>query len=266
MQIYTNDNKIRQILNRSDIEELIRFFKELKEPIILRDIRKNFPNQKNLDKNLEFLIANKLIKRQERRYQFCLDVIDSYLSDDSVRKFIEKYNNLYSAEELLVWVGEELWSDETRELIGINFSIPTKYCIENASFRLVTLNRPGKLCETLPNYFGNIDYPRKFSQLSKLIGDVHPEFFVNQLETILERVEAGKNPRRDTIFLQSLLVTNTIASTPEWKMVVPVFERIPAIDFPVHIEQEKRFLFARQLTEKLLNERESFTYLIKKRS
>lgn len=54
MNIYTRDKKIQQELKRQDIQNLLNYFQQLQEPVILRDIRKEFSGAKRLDKDLDF--------------------------------------------------------------------------------------------------------------------------------------------------------------------------------------------------------------------
>lgn len=266
MQIYTYNKKLQQSLQRTEIQELLNYFLELQEPVILREIRKNFPNQKHLDKNLDFLIDNDIVSRQDRRYQLSLTIVTEYPTTELVEKFIQTANNKYTTEELLVWLGEELRLAELSDTIAIDFMLPISNRLENAHFQLVTINRGEKLAETLPNYFENIDQPKLFPNLAALIGDVNPEFFSNQLSLILDQVIIGKKPKRESIFLDSLLTTQVITSRPEWQLNIPIYTKTISPDFVQKMDKRTRFFFIQQLTERLLGERESFTYLIKKKA
>lgn len=105
MNIYTRDKKIQQELKRQDIQNLLNYFQQLQEPVILRDIRKEFSGAKRLDKDLDFLIANSIISREDRRYQLSLVPLKEYPTTEKVEMFIEKMAGRYSIEELLVWLG-----------------------------------------------------------------------------------------------------------------------------------------------------------------
>ncbi|WP_311829830.1 DUF1803 domain-containing protein [Enterococcus xiangfangensis] len=264
MRIYTNNQKTEQLLKRPEIAELLSYFEKLETPVILREIRKAFPEQKHLDKNLDFLIDNEIITRQERRYQLQLTVIKNYQTTAFVEAFIQATRDKYSTEELLVWLSEEFWCAEPEETLALDFPTATCNRLKHATFQLVTINRSGVLPETLPNYFENIEQPELFPNLASLIGDVNLEFFTNQLGLLFERIIAGKAPRRKSIFLESLLRSQVVAKEPAWKLTVPFFAERISLDQPI-MDQQTRFFFVRELAEKLLGERTSFTYLIKKK-
>lgn len=266
MQIYTRSQKLQQALNKPELLALIAYFRRLEAPAILRDIRKDFPDQAHLDKNLDLLIDQGIVSRQERRYELSLAVLNSYPASEKATAF-QKYNlENYSAEQLLVWLGEEVWIEEPGELLGIDFSLAECRRLEHSSFDLVTINRGGDLAESLPNYFKHIDQPKQFPSLAPLVGDVNPEFFTNQIALILERIIGGKAPRRESIFLESLLTSQVITSQPEWQLSIPVYEAGDVLDVKLEMDDMTRFFFVRQLAEQLLGERESFTYLIKKKA
>ena len=77
---------------------------------------------------------------------------------------------------------------------------------------------------------------------------------------------ADKSPRRDSIFLESLLSSGVIEKQPDWRMLISVYNEDGLLDLVQELDARTQFLFARQLAEQLLGDRESFTYLIKKKA
>lgn len=75
---------------------------------------------------------------------------------------------------------------------------------------------------------------------------------------------ADKSPRRDSIFLESLLNSGVIEKQPDWRVLISVYNEGGLLDLVQELDARTQFLFARQLAEELLGGRESFTYLIKK--
>ena len=266
MNIYTRDKKIQQELKHQDIQNLLNYFQQLQEPVILRDIRKEFSGAKRLDKDLDFLIANSIISREDRRYQLSLVPLKEYPTTEKVEMFIEKMAGRYSVEELLVWLGEVLWLDDINEIITIDYDLPTLNRLETDSFRLATINHREKLSETLPNYFSNVDQPDKFPKLAPLLGDVNTEFFSNQIELVLERMLLRKKPKRTSIFLDSLVETKVVVAEPEWQVAIPCVDRTQLADIEIEMNKKEQFFFGRQLAEQLLKGKESFTYMIKKKA
>lgn len=266
MELFTSDKKSQSKLNGPEFQKLLSYFQGLKEPVILREIRKNFPDQKHLDKNLDFLIDQGIVFRHERRYELGLSVIKDYPTSELVAHFLQKAGKEYSAEDLLVWLSEDLWNHGLERTIAVDFPLPTRYCLENDQFRLVSINPSQELPETLPNYFENSDKPDLFPNLAGLIGDVNPEFFTNQINLILERVMAGKAPRRESIFLKSLVDSGVIAERPEWHVSISVYEEDFSLDLIQELDRDAVFFFSRQLAKRLLDKQESFTYLMKKKA
>lgn len=266
MEIFTSDKKVQQRLDRLEYQELLDYFRRLQEPVILREIRKNFPEHKHLDKDLEFLIEQGIVSRIERRYKLSVPLLTNYPTDEKVNAFVHESNNQYSPEELLVWLGEEVWSDQLRSTVAVDFPLAKRNCLENEAFRLVTINQGGTLTETLPNYFETIEQPTLFPTLAPLIGDVNLEFFMNQITLILERVLAMKAPRRKSIFLESLVTSQLIAEQPDWHVSIPVYEESFSLPQLPKEQNETAFFFSRQLAERLLGDQASFTYLIKKKA
>ncbi|GAA2909469.1 DUF1803 domain-containing protein [Enterococcus pseudoavium] len=265
MQIYTKDKKLQQALERPEIEALLSYFQELQEPVILREVRQAFPQQQHLDKELDLLIDHRVISRQDRRYQFSLKPIVEYPTTELLTEFLQVNQGRYSKEELLVFLAEKHWSDELTETVAFEGTLPTRNYLEMDDFRLVTINRGEKLAETLPNYFKQISQPKLSPKLAGLVGDVNPDFFANQLDLILERVIEGQAPRRSSIFVESLLMSEVIVDTPTWQLTIPVYPDNFSLD--VELPQEANpFFFSHQLAEKLLAGRESFSYLIKKKA
>lgn len=266
MQIYTNNKKLQNSLNRKEYQELLSYFQALPEPVILRDIRKKFPEKKHLDKELDLLIDNQILLRKDRRYQLGLRIEKEYPTTERVETFYQEVSAQCSNEQLLVWLGEEFLNTELEDTVAIDFPLVTCNQLENVVFKLVTINNSSFLSETLPNYFKNSAQPELFPTISKLIGDVNSEFFVNQIGLIIERVMSGRAPRRESIFLDSLLMSQVILKQPEWHISVPKYEEPVLTDWLPKMTNETKFFFTHQLAERLLSGQESFTYLIKKKA
>lgn len=266
MQIYTDDKKLSRELKKTEIQALITYFFDLDEPVILRAIRQKFPENKHLDKQLELLVASEIISRKDRRYQLKLEAIQTYPTTQTVQAFIEQQTKKYSEDELLFWLAEGLLSKSVSATLMVGFSMPFCTRLEHSQFDIVTINKQNSSVKTLPNYFAEIDQPQKYPELSHLLGDVNREFFTNQLTLLIERISKGKAPRRASIFLESLLASGVVVNEPEWQMAIPVVEQPILIEKQEWTAETSDFFFAHELAERLLGDRESFTYLIKKKA
>lgn len=164
-------------------------------------------------------------------------------------------------------IAEEYWHDELEKVVAVDFSLPTLNRMENDQFSLVTINQGEALPETLPNYFANSERPLEFSKLSALLGDVQPQFFMDQIGLILERVIAGKTPRRSSIFLDSLNQTQVISENGQLQL--PIYSQNLSVDLSLDwnsLEKQTRFFLVRQLAAIALGEQASFSYLKKKKA
>lgn len=267
MKLYTKDQKLQQLLKRQEIQQMLTYFEQLEEPVILRELRKQFPNQKHLDKDLEQLIECGIISRNERRYQFALPILTEYKTTALAERISQTLSSELSPEEGLMVIAEKYWHDELEEVVAVDFSLPTLNKIENEQFSLVTINRGETLFETLPNYFANSDRPLEFPKLSALLGDVQPQFFMDQIGLILERILAGKKPRRSSIFLDSLMQTQVISETG--LLQLPIYSQNSSVEFDLAINslgKETQFFLMRQLVANALGDQTSFSYLKKKKA
>ncbi|MFC4771371.1 DUF1803 domain-containing protein [Enterococcus hermanniensis] len=266
MQIYTENKKLSQELKKTEVQALLTYFLDLDEPVILRTIRQEFPKNHHLDKQLELLISSKIISREDRRYQLNQTVVQAYPTTQMVIDFMENQSKNYSDDEVLIWLAEGILSNAISDTLFVGFPLPFCTRLENPQFDIVTINKRESSAKTLPNYFAEIDQPQKFPELAHLLGDVNREFFTNQLTLIIERIAKGKAPSRASIFLESLVISGVITNEPEWGMNIPIVEQIAEIEMQELVDEKVAFFFAHELTEKLLAERESFTYLIKKKA
>src|SRR5699024_7103113 len=76
-------------------------------------------------------------------------------------------------------------------------------------------NYHNKLSYSLANYFylqkKQLPVPSEFLKLVELIGDVNETYYFDQVEVIIERIQAQKyKNRRSSIFFDSLILSNTV--------------------------------------------------------
>ncbi|MEG0373686.1 MAG: DUF1803 domain-containing protein [Enterococcus sp.] len=267
MKLITKDRKLQRLLKRQEIQQLLAYFETVEEPVILREIRKQFPNQKHLDKDLEQLIDHEIISRNKRRYQFALPIITGYPTTALAEKTIQTVSQKFSSEQILMLIAEDYWREELEEVVAVDFSLPTLNRMENDQFSLVTINQGDALPETLPNYFANNERPLEFPKLSTLLGDVQPQFFMDQIGLVLERAMANKTPRRSSIFLDSLIQTQVVSE--KGQLQLPIYSQSPSLDLNLDLdalEMETRFFLVRQIAAIALGEQASFSYLKKKKA
>ncbi|MGV1237131.1 hypothetical protein ACV6EM_06775 [Enterococcus hirae] len=118
-------------------------------------------------------------------------------------------------------MGNECWqecfvSNSTYFYATLEDLIPvTRQVAGNENYRFVSLNYHNKLSYSLANYFylqkKQLPVPSEFLKLVELIGDVNETYYFDQVEVIIERIQAQKyKNRRSSIFFDSLILSNTV--------------------------------------------------------
>lgn len=181
--------------------ELINYLAKNND-VILRQIKKDFPDQKNLDRHLEDYIQAGYIIRADKRYQIALPILES-LEDLQLDQmvFIDDSSAIYQALKELRF--ETKLTNETNACI----------IIESTDFERQAL--------TLSNYFYKLGhkYPLSDAQLPlyELIGDVNQNYAMKYLSTFLLKFTRRPQVKQKVIdiFCQSLELLGYIQKVEE---------------------------------------------------
>ena len=179
-------------LARQDFFKALLPYLEKQPGVILRQIKKDFPQVGKLDKQLDAYIAAGYIKREDKRYYLNLPFLtdlDNLTLGQEV--FLASDSPLYPA--LLDLTYTSSLSNETNQVV----------LVEETDFKQETLS--------LYNYFYRLANvlplsPRQ-ENLYQLLGDVHPQYALKYMTTFLLkflRKDLVKQKRRD-IFVDALL-------------------------------------------------------------
>ncbi|GCF95414.1 hypothetical protein NRIC_33050 [Enterococcus florum] len=270
MKIITTDKKLIKALKEPLVLALLDYFEALETPVILRELRQNFSDYPHLDKNIDLLVDTGVLQRQDRRYQLRLPVLSDFPSSgntDALLKIISKKE--------LVWFVEAFWQELPSQTIALSFPLAKQTVLENDHCRFVTVNAQDIQSVTLPNYFhfSQEMRPERFKELEYVIGDVDPGFYLNQIELIFERLQAGQAPKKDSIFLKSLWMTQAITEDQPPAILLPVFDSLEiSTDKQRTIEElldkmeaSERYFAVHQVVQQLLVSKKAFSYLINKK-
>lgn len=248
---YSPKNKVYQKLVANPLfSPIITYLNEQSEPVILRELKKVFPQQK-FEHFLDQLIEAELILREERRYKLNFPIftgdeaVYQEIIADQVQRLSEQLSELSQIEQQFI-VGETLWStcfaEDSKVFYGYEGEkeeTTRKTTAGNESYEFVSISTTGNFPVTLANYFfvqknKPHQYPN-FLPLATLLGDVNEAYYFDQVEVIIERVRLNKfKNRRPNIFLESLIQTKTIQAEPTFELLLPVLERekeLTAIQF-----------------------------------
>ena len=179
----------------------------LNQPVTLREIKRQFPFQKNIDKLIEEFVKAGYIERFEKRYRLLINLVsDSSTIDLDQHFFIEDDSTCYL--ELL----------NRRFVTEISNSTNEVVIIEQTSITRDDL--------TISNYFyklrENLPLSEEQNRLYDLLGDVNPEYFLKHVTTFLlkyVRKEYALQKRRN-IFVDALELLGYLVQVEEGRYLL----------------------------------------------
>ncbi|WP_206857440.1 DUF1803 domain-containing protein [Candidatus Enterococcus mangumiae] len=236
MQYFHSQDDRRKLIAQPLFQPMIDYLiSQGTQDIILRQLKKEFP-QKKMEHFLDQMIDNGLIIRENRRYRCAFPVYDQKDFREEIAQLTQEL-----MQELLkqpesqraLFLAEEIWhfcrETETDYFYATAFSVPTIERLEagNENYRFVTLQQENEV--SLPTYFHlqkqQTTLPEEFQALGQLIGDVNEAYFFDQVEVIIERVCENKyKKRRESIFLDALLLANVLAHNEQYHLLLPVVD------------------------------------------
>ena len=203
MIIQFNPNKLSK---QPFFMELVNYLVH-NQPITLREIKNQFPLQKNIDKLIEEFVKAGYIERFEKRYRLLINLVfDSSTIDLDQHFFIEDDSTCYL--ELL----------NQRFVTEITNSTNEVVIIEQTSITRDEL--------TISNYFyklrENLPLSEEQNRLYDILGDVNPEYFLKHVTTFLlkyVRKEYALQKRRN-IFVDALELLGYLIQVEEGRYLL----------------------------------------------
>ena len=203
MIIQFNPNKL---CKQAFFMEIVNYL-YLNQPVTLREIKRQFPFQKNIDKLIEEFVKAGYIERFEKRYRLLISLVsDSSKIDLDQHFFIDDDSTCYF--ELL----------NRRFVTEISNSTNEVVIIEQTSITRDDL--------TISNYFYKL---REYLPLSEeqnrlydILGDVNPEYFLKHVTTFLlkyVRKEYALQKRRN-IFVDALELLGYLIQVEEGRYLL----------------------------------------------
>lgn len=189
-------------LARQDFFQALIPYLQEHEEVTLRQIKRDFPEEGQVDKRLESYIQAGYIKRENRRYTLGLPLLESLenLQQDQ-ETFVDDQTDLYHALEKVTY--EEVLGNQTNQ-VRIR---------EHVSFLRNDLS--------LASYFYQVrhQYPLTAQQqaLFQILGDVNVEYALKYLTTFLLKFTRKDRviQRRSDIFVDSLVLLGYIEPVDE---------------------------------------------------
>ena len=203
MIIQFNPNKL---CKQAFFMEIVNYL-YLNQPVTLREIKRQFPFQKNIDKLIEEFVKAGYIERFEKRYRLLISLVsDSSKIDLEQHFFINDDSTCYL--ELL----------NRRFVTEISNSTNEVVIVEQTSITRDDL--------TISNYFyklrKNLPLSEEQNRLYDLLGDVNPEYFLKHVTTFLlkyVRKEYALQKRRN-IFVDALELLGYLVQVEEGRYLL----------------------------------------------
>ncbi|MFQ7245836.1 MAG: DUF1803 domain-containing protein [Streptococcus salivarius] len=179
----------------------------LNQPVTLREIKRQFPFQKNIDKLIEEFVKAGYIERFEKRYRLLISLVsDSSKIDLEQHFFINDDSTCYL--ELL----------NRRFVTEISNSTNEVVIIEQTSITRDDL--------TISNYFyklrENLPLSEEQNRLYDLLGDVNPEYFLKHVTTFLLKYVRKEYAlqKRKNIFVDALELLGYLVQVEEGRYLL----------------------------------------------
>lgn len=181
--------------------DLINFL-YLNQPVTLREIKKEFSSQDNLDRLIEEFVKANYIERSNKRYSLLISFVSDVSTVDlDQHLFIDDGTSLY------------------QELIGRRFR--TKVLNSTNDVIIQEYTSITRDDNTISNYFyklrENLPFSEEQNRLYNLLGDVNPEYFLKYVTTFLlkfVRKDVLLQKRRN-IFVDALEILGYIIQVEE---------------------------------------------------
>ena len=203
MIIQFNPNKL---CKQAFFMEIVNYL-YLNQPVTLREIKRQFPFQKNIDKLIEEFVKAGYIERFEKRYRLLISLVsDSSKIDLDQPFFINDDSTCYL--ELL----------NRRFVTEISNSTNKVVIIEQTSITRDDL--------TISNYFyklrKNLSLTEEQNRLYNLLGDLNPEYFLKHVTIFLlkfVRKEYALQKRRN-IFVDALELLGYLVQVEDGRYIL----------------------------------------------
>lgn len=209
--LYANvTKKEEQALQDGFYQKLIDYLATCPPPT-LRQLKQQFPTIK-VERKLEKFINLGWIRRNERRYFSTRFLYDATHDQTIVQKMCTKllpYLQSPEAKRLLYYCTQDFEQQKLMEIVPSEFVFCYPATINSTELSL-SAYASDTWPMTLPHYFLAMRQQlqlQEYEPLEQLIGDVDPEYFLDQIQVILEK-KAQQRTIRPSIFLTAAQQTS----------------------------------------------------------
>lgn len=249
----------RQLMQDEMYIRVANFFISQKSDVTLREIKRNLPGQKNIERKMESWIDMGVVSRCNGRYQLngeilskdeqnhiqniCDESFNHYLSD--LKKSIFSLNvsmkdqSFYLTHALFNLLSKQMAKlsyiedvESLNDIAHLPFYLQKLSGIKTTFMSYESLNGLGE-CKSLSSYFFEQRYhlnteSSNFIELNNKIGDVNKVYFMTYIDRKLRRIDKGRHVSSTSpdIFLEALEILNYLMiENDSYKLSLTVIEK-----------------------------------------
>ena len=203
MIIQFNPNKLS---NQPFFMELLNYLYHY-QPVTLREIKNQFPLQKNIDKLIEEFVKVGYIERSEKRYRLLISLVSDFSKIDLEQHFFINDDSTCYLELLNRRFVTEI-SNSTNEVVIIEQTSITRDDLTISNYLY-------KLRENLP-------LSEEQNRLYDILGDVNPEYFLKHVTTFLLKYIRKQYvlQKRRNIFVDALVLLGYLVQVEEGRYLL----------------------------------------------
>lgn len=244
-----NQQKLAHLL-KSDFYQKLKQQLSQSEAPTLRQLKAVLGD--GIDKDLDFLVDQKIVKRSDRRYALNLAVHPLTREKERIDQALQMISDDYAQSKTAIMLQLILLLQSAAdEIYCIQEDQPFAFYheVSNQYLKIVSISQ-NEWAFTLPNYFAyqkvEDDVPT-FAEMESLLGDVDPDYYLAQVSLLLDR--SGKLPKKNNIFLTSLKKFRLLKDHPTIEINAPylgldLLEKQPDVLAPLRLNDFERRVVA----------------------
>ncbi len=242
VMVKTENQSLEAIISSSFFQELGNLLNNESKPT-LREIKQQISTPK-IDQQLDMLIKEAIVKRQDKRYSLLLPTMQASTSMiyEMVKEKVISYLAALSLEERSIAFIHLYPKNKDYSPFLLDETVPFSY-YATISNDLVTITSLATQEDawTLPHYFQShlkSAANSLFEPMESLIGDVDPHYYLDQVWTILDKIQQQRRRIRENIFLTSLQQFQLIDYQDRWVVTVPIQTSLTTFGLNHELEEE----------------------------
>lgn len=230
-----NYQEIQSIIESTFFDQLVAYLLN-NESIILRDLKKQFADESLFDKKLEKLIDAGIVVRQNRRYTFGGKILtDHYELPEVVKEVSLTPRLLMQLAMRMKKIAESDFYLLNSEQVGWFQTFQTPYFSWH-----ILYNHPEQTnIATYFNACATQNHLENHRQMYALLGDIDVNYYLDQIEVLIEKIKKGRRRIRHSIFVESAEQFGLIEKSEERLMI----RSDVLIEKDISLDEEKDILF-----------------------